>query len=1079
MTPAGPWAGSGVVGRDVVLGSLAADLSRAARGQGRLVLVAGEPGIGKTTVALSLAEAARERGFEVRWGRAWDGDGAPGYWPWHRVVRGLPDAEELFSSAVRSPELVDSASSVRSMESVALPETTSFAMFAAISAALEDAAVTRPQLIVLDDLQWAGSGCLRLFDFVARELSRSATLLVGTYRDTDVSPTSPLATFLRSLPSESRTERLVGLDPADVGDLLTSTGSGTVVPAALAQSVHVRTGGNPFFVLQVAHLLHTAESPGSGSSETRSAIPAGVEDAVNRRMARLDAPCVGTLEVAAVIGRVFDAALLATVAATSEAEAADRLHPAVRAGVLTSEPISGFQFTHDLFREVLYAGLAPSRRSLLHHAVGTALADRRRRTGAPSAAEVATHLALALPHAPAQDVIDAALDAALEDERALAHAEAAGHVEVALQVSEQSGVGDALDLRVTLAESLLRAGDRRRSRIEFLRSVDATGLRRPSLLGRSALGLHRLGVLTGAPHPEVLEPLELAVRALPASTDTDPGLAARVRAALARELADGPGRDLPRATQLAQEGASLARRSRDDGALALCLLAEHDLAWGPGTARSRLALADEMATAARVMAGDVLVDALLCRFVALVELADPRAESGLLAVTSVADELRSARATYLAMSRQAAWHLVAGQRDEAATKAAGALALGVAIGEPDVYGVWGTQVIVFALTYDGAKAVFAALAANDIHLPPEMEGRERAFGHLASGDLESVGAILRGVPAVGELADFRWRALAVVVFDIELALAAGLDDVLVDRYDELAPHSDEVVVIGGMVVALGPASLYLGLAASALQRWEDAAQHLRAAVKAARRLGARPWVARSMTELAWVLHHLTPDDATDEKPLLDQAERAARELGLTPLLERQAELRSATHRTGEFRRQGDLWTLSFAGRTVHVPDSKGLRDLAVLLSQPETDVPAAALLRADSPGSDQRSGRDELGSDAILDSQARAAYRRRLEELQEIIDEAESDHDLGRLEAAADERQVILDELGRALGLGGRARRLGDLGERARTTVTARIRDRLRRLQPEHPELAAHLVQSVHTGRSCRYSPAERVVWRF
>ncbi len=1052
----------GMVGRHSVLTALEHDLARAVRGQGRLVLLAGEPGIGKTTAASALADLSRGQQVDVRWGRAWDGDAAPGYWPWQRIARGLTSTTDLFSA---SQPHADARNAV-------------FALFAEVVSAVEEAASRRPQLIVLDDLQWAGAGALRLLDFAARQLSRSPVLLLGTYRDTDVEPDAPIAEFLSGLPSEARIERLAGLTAGEVAALLGSATEDEIQPQ-LAESVRRRTGGNPFFVLQLASL------PGmvANAAEQRSspAIPAGVGEAVERRLSRLSPDCMALLEISAVFGGAVDTPLLASVWGADQARATELLDGAVTEGVLVWRESGQSSFTHDLFREVLYAGLSTSRRAAIHLSVSTELRHRRLRTGLPSAAEIARHLALAQPHVDPADVVAMATEAWTESLDALAYTDAARHCTLALRVCEQSGVGDPLELRLRLAETLSRAGHRERARSEFLIAARTADTARPSALGRLALGLHRLGAMSGASHAEVRDPLERAVGALSGADATDQlPLAALVRAALARELADGPQRDVERAAALAQEAVSLARSCGDGSALAFCLFAEHDVSWAPGTARRRLAIADEMAAAAgRAAAGDLLFEALLCRYVALLELADPLTEAALRDVERHAVELRLPRARYLATSRRTAWHIMTGDKSAVRDSMATADELAAAISEPDAFGVRATQLIGDTLIRVGAHGVAALVSSlGGGHIMPEdLESRERAFILLASGQTAAVATILRESPFSATTTDFRWRALAAVTFDVELALAVQAEDVLADRYEQLRPFDGEVVVIGGGVIVCGPVALYLGACAAALRRWDAAEEHLRAAMATAHRLGARPWVARAQTELAWALRNRgRRADVGVIEDLLKESASTASDLGLPGLLERQSAVGTAVHPSGELCRDGEIWTLSFAGRTIRVPDSKGLRDLAVLIAQPGVEVPAVRLLGGNP--ADDGPMTQPMGSDELLDSRARAAYRRRLEELQEVIDDAAADHDLGRLEAATDERQAILDELGRALGLGGRARRLGDPGERARTTVTARIRDRLRRLHSEHPELAAHLRQSVRTGRTCSYSPAEQVVWK-
>ncbi|MFI2210278.1 ATP-binding protein [Streptomyces sp. NPDC020141] len=181
----------------------------------------------------------------------------------------------------------------------------------------------------------------------------------------------------------------------------------------------------------------------------------------------------------------------------------------------------------------------------------------------------------------------------------------------------------------------------------------------------------------------------------------------------------------------------------------------------------------------------------------------------------------------------------------------------------------------------------------------------------------------------------------------------------------------------------------------------------------------------------------------------------------------------AEHR---FRREGAVWALSFGGREAHMPDAKGLRDLHTLLGRPGDDLSAVSLL-APEAGPAAVAARS-LGGDPVLDERAKLHYRRRLERLDEEIDRAAELGDDRRAREFTRERTALLDELRTAAGLGGRTRRLGDEAERARKTVTARIRDTLRKLEPVHPELAAHMRESVTTGAYCSYRPAKPLSWR-
>jgi hypothetical protein len=323
---------------------------------------------------------------------------------------------------------------------------------------------------------------------------------------------------------------------------------------------------------------------------------------------------------------------------------------------------------------------------------------------------------------------------------------------------------------------------------------------------------------------------------------------------------------------------------------------------------------------------------------------------------------------------------------------------------------------------------------------------------IEAGDRDGAAALVAASPAVA--AGYRWRHTAMLVGVAELAAAVADRLRCADLYDQLLPMADEFAVVGGAVFTTGPVALQLGLLAAALGRPEDARAHLDEAVRRCDRLGAALLATRTREERARVLagheHH------------------AAGEGG-----------RAADHRgpasSNVFRRDGGVWTLAFHGRTVPLRDAKGLRDLAVLLAVPGQEVSATDLVAG--AGSQAAAAIGALGADPVLDDRARDSYRTRLADLDDELAVADAHHDLERSARLAAERDALIDELARATGLGGRRRRLGDTAERARTTVTARIRDAIRRIEQAHPELGAHLRASIVTGTRCAYRPAETVRW--
>jgi len=235
----------------------------------------------------------------------------------------------------------------------------------------------------------------------------------------------------------------------------------------------------------------------------------------------------------------------------------------------------------------------------------------------------------------------------------------------------------------------------------------------------------------------------------------------------------------------------------------------------------------------------------------------------------------------------------------------------------------------------------------------------------------------------------------------------------------------------------------LGLLAASLGHWDNVARHLEDAVARCDRLGARLHGDRARTEL----------------------ERLSAARGRA----------SGPGGPNEFRRDGEVWTLVFAGRRAQLRDAKGLRDLAVLLATPGREVAATELVAGGHGGA--AAAIAALGADPVLDDRARAEYRTRLADLDDELAQADAHHDIERSARLAAERDALIDELARATGLGGRRRRLGDAAERARTTVTARIRDAIGRIERAHPELGRHLRASIVTGTRCAYRPAETVRW--
>ena len=1026
-----------LVGRRLTVDALHSAIDAVMAGAGGVVLLAGEAGMGKTALAAEAAAYAKARGAVAVWGTCWEGEGAPGYWPWIQVVRALPrdsgGGEAVLAMLTGANEASDGVlgdeAAVR------------FRTYDATAAYLRERSAVRPLVVVLDDLHWADISSLRLLLFLARQLHDGSALVIGTYRDVEMMlGEHPARGLLAELAGQAGLLQLAGLTASEVGQLLNEV-CGEWPPTALTATVHERAGGNPFFVPQTARLLAAQGAPLDHALVT--GVPRAVGDVLARRLARLPSDVVDLLAVAAVAGKRFAIAAVAGIAGLPAEDTVPLMDSAVRAGVVEQDSPGGGRFSHDLFREVLYEGLPTARRSALHLAVAELL-ERDADLAAP-AAQIAYHRTMALPLGDQGQALAALVEAGREATARMAFDEAAGHLRRAVDLA--GGVPAAgLGMLCEYGDALRRTGNSEDARSAFLtaaRRARAAG--DTSVLARAAFGLHRVATMTESSRADVIALLEEALAVLgPRQTD----MRWLLTAALARELIDGPDRDRPRAIALgaaAVVGARAAGAQTGEGrrALAFALFALCDVRWEPGTAAERLRIASELAVAAAA-AGEteLLLEAHLSRLAALLELGDPAFAAQLDAFSRLAENAAIPRYLYLARSRRATLASLTGPLEKADELIAAAAAYGERIGEPDAWAVKSSQLVGLAfIRHDWTRLNGLAATRGQPLTPPEFAWHERSWLLIEAGDRDGAAALVAATASFP--AGYRWRHTAMLTTEAELAAAVADRDRCTALYEQLLPRADEFAVVGAAVVTTGPVALQLGLLAAALGRWDDAARHLEAAAARSDRLGARR-----------------------------HGDRARDELERLPLVRDRAD---GGGEPNVFRRDGEVWTLAFAGRRVQLRDAKGLRDLAVLLAAPGREVAATELVAGVHSGT--ATAIAALGADPVLDDRARAEYRARLADLDDELAQADAHHDIERSARLAAERDALIDELARAAGLGGRRRRLGGTAERARTTVTARIRDAIGRIERAHPELGRHLRASIVTGARCAYRPAETVRW--
>lgn len=785
------------------------------------------------------------------------------------------------------------------------------------------------------------------------------------------------------------------------------------------------------------------------------------------------------INAAAVIGVSFGADLLAEVAGVDRTDVLDELASCAPVGLLRLDAESGRFFDVAAHRE-LYDGIRPSERARLHGRVAELLIgwyDDGRRAVHP--ADVAHHLlASGSDGRRAAEFLLAAGDRAMGEGT---YGEAEGHCERALGALRALADADAALARcgIALGTARLARGDLPAAQAAF---KDAVGPARRSargdLLAKAALGL---GAGTAGFEIPLVDraQLDLLEEALSALPDSELSLRARVLARLS--VATSLVEEEDRRRSYAAEAVELTRSAGDRTGLCTALAAQCDAFAGPEHTPLRRRLAGEIVTIARET-NDREMELLgrRHRLVALAEIGDIEGvDAEIRDFAALSDVVGQPLYDWYVPLWRGMRALMSGRIDECRRRIDEAAASGCSVGSRNAYLLtvtlrWcllsetadptGIAALGEELGIDDEPAVWASVAVGLIAAETERTTEARTR-------LDSLAPRLAHAPR-----DSEWIPMLTQL--AELIGHLGSHPVASWTYEALRPFAGMLVIEGIGAATRGSVHRPLGLLAAALGDTQQAADHFAAAVDVHRAIGAPLLSARAYRD--WGI-------ALDDRAALQQALTTYEQLGVAARVEEvRAALGVATPAAGEqrFAREGEMWSLSFHGQTVRLRDSKGLRDLARLLAASSRAVPAVELAAADAPSgrssrraasAEQLHQAGDLGE--VLDATARAAYRQRLTDLDAEIGEAEEFGDGERAANAKAERDLLVDQLSAAYGLGGRPRRTGDPAERARTAVTARIRDAIRRIEDLHPELGRHLRLSVRTGTLCAYEPEQPTSW--
>ena len=424
-----------LVGRDALLEQLVPVVLEGMGGPGRVVLVEGEPGIGKTRLVEELGDRGAANGALTVWGRSYDGLGAPTFWSWIQVVQSAltsaPTEQLVAALEGVAAELAQVVPEVKKLVGTLEPpvpldpDGARFRVFDAVGRFLTKLSAATPVVVVLDDLQWSDPASLELLAFLAGELDRARVVILATYRSVDPTISETLNGTLAQLSRQPgmRRVRLEGLDAPGLEAYLAA--AGVEVGADVVSTLQDRTRGNPFFVGEVTRMFPLVRDPSDARAMGR-AIPSNVKDLIRRRVGRLPMETSQALTVSSVLGHDFELALLATMLDLDPASLLERLEPAIQAGVLIESPagIGRFRCSHGLVHEVLYDDMGVAQRARMHRRAAEAL---ERRYGSDDGAHVipiADHWFKAVPAAPAEQAVGAAIVAAQWGLAHVAHAQA-------------------------------------------------------------------------------------------------------------------------------------------------------------------------------------------------------------------------------------------------------------------------------------------------------------------------------------------------------------------------------------------------------------------------------------------------------------------------------------------------------------------------------------------------------------------------------------------------------------------------------------------------------------------------------
>lgn len=835
------------VGRQHIIDRLRRRYELSGESRTQLVLLCGEPGVGKTRIAGEFADRVYAEGATVLYGRS-NAESIVPYQPFitaiqhllaHRHDGALAERFDLELSELGRfiPGLRRTAGTLAEPLAVE-PEARRYRLFEAVTRLLGFATEERPVVLILDDLHWADASTALLLRHVVQQLQDVRLLVLGTLRDVESCRSDDLVQLLaRMRPQQHAFERVsvAGFGTEETAALVAAHNSDE--PAAgFVRRLRNATGGNPLFIREMLRSLAELEPGDTGAISSERAltlvgVPEGAKEMIAQRILRLSEPTQRVLSDASVIGTEFSLAVLGALLRQPVDDTITALEEASGAGLIreSDEQIDRFLFTHALVRDALCERQSASRRVRLHRRIGEALEQTA--AGPLNAAELADHFFVSRELDAGQKAVQYCMRAGDAAARALAHEDALEHYRRALIALDMQAPEDdrrRCEVLLALGDVELRQGDPA-ARDTFQAAAELARRHvQPDQLGRAALGLAGRYGEAGIVDDAAISLLEEALEQLP---EDDSALRAQLTARLAGALQFAG--DSARTTELSHAALVMARRIGDTRTLISALESRHTALLHIEYLEERLRLSEEIvALADEVGERELKAVGLHWRIYDLLEVGDvAAARLAHRGLSDLATQLRQPLYHHFAVGWQVVWAQMEGRAADSERLAREAFELGRRAQARDAETVYAAQLLALRRREnrlsDHVSTIKTAIARH-----PSLIAWRAALplAYLAAGEAADAVAQFEELAADDFAAiprDMFWFT-AVCVLGETCSLIGDRDRAHL-LYELLAPYRDRNVQVT-QAAFWGSAHRFLGLLASTMSRPGLAAEHFESAI---------------------------------------------------------------------------------------------------------------------------------------------------------------------------------------------------------------------------------------------------------